>query len=90
MKSITAKRLAKSGIKIKSVNNFATAAGLASSSSGLSCLAVCLAKVYDLKEEFEGQLSDIINSHSSNINDGIQEMAEEVGDLKAELSDKTL
>jgi mevalonate pyrophosphate decarboxylase len=41
-------------IKIESVNNFRTAAGLASSSSGLSCLAVCLATVYGLDEEYEG------------------------------------
>ena len=47
----------KRGIKVKSVNNFATAAGLASSSSGLSCLSACLAKVYGLREEFEGQFS---------------------------------
>lgn len=35
-------------IKIESFNNFATAAGLASSSSGLSCLARCLSAIYDL------------------------------------------
>ena len=47
----------KRGIRVQSVNNFATAAGLASSSSGLSCLSACLAKVYGIKEEFEGQFS---------------------------------
>jgi diphosphomevalonate decarboxylase len=45
------------GLLIESENNFRTAAGLASSSSGLSCLAVCLATVYGLSEEFEGQFS---------------------------------
>ena len=41
-------------IRIESVNNFRTAAGLASSSSGLSCLAVSLATVYGVTEEYEG------------------------------------
>ena len=45
------------GIKIVSENNFATAAGLASSSSGLSCLAACLSQIYGLEEEFEGQFT---------------------------------
>ena len=44
-------------IRIESFNNFATAAGLASSSSGLSCLARCLAAIYDLEESFEGEFS---------------------------------
>ena len=44
-------------IRIESVNNFRTAAGLASSSSGLSCLAVSLATVYGVTEEYEGQFS---------------------------------
>ena len=50
-------KVRKKGIRVVSVNNFATAAGLASSSSGLSCLSACLAKVYGLKEEFDGQFS---------------------------------
>ena len=44
-------------IEIESVNNFRTAAGLASSSSGLSCLAFCLASIYGLKESFPGHFS---------------------------------
>lgn len=47
----------KTHIKIESVNNFATAAGLASSASGLACLARCLAVVYGLEESFEGEFS---------------------------------
>lgn len=47
----------KTHIKIESVNNFATAAGLASSASGLACLARCLAAVYGLEESFEGEFS---------------------------------
>ena len=42
----------KTHIKIESVNNFATAAGLASSASGLACLARCLAAIYGLEETF--------------------------------------
>jgi diphosphomevalonate decarboxylase len=37
------------GIKIVSENNFNTAAGLASSASGLSCLAFALIKVYGIE-----------------------------------------
>jgi mevalonate pyrophosphate decarboxylase len=40
--------LAKTNIRVESINNFATAAGLASSASGLACLARCLAAVYGL------------------------------------------
>ena len=47
----------KTHIKIESVNNFATAAGLASSASGLACLARCLAAIYGLEETFEGEFS---------------------------------
>ena len=39
------------------MNNFATAAGLASSASGLACLARCLAAAYGLEEGFEGEFS---------------------------------
>ena len=44
-------------------------------------------KLSDLRVEFDGQFSNIINSHSSNINDGIQDLYEEVCGLKIELSD---
>ena len=44
-------------IKIDSVNNFATAAGLASSASGLACLARCMTAIYGLEETFEGEFS---------------------------------
>mmetsp|Transcript_8186 Transcript_8186/g.9888 ORF Transcript_8186/g.9888 Transcript_8186/m.9888 type:complete len:105 (+) Transcript_8186:450-764(+) len=49
--------VAKKDIRVESVNNFATAAGLASSASGLACLARCLAAVYGLEESFEGEFS---------------------------------
>ena len=39
-------------IEIKSNNNFPTAAGLASSSSGLSCLSIALAALYKFQEKF--------------------------------------
>ena len=51
------KELLTRSILIESDNNFRTAAGLASSSSGLSCLAVCLATAYGVREEFQGQFS---------------------------------
>ena len=47
----------KTHIRIESINNFATAAGLASSASGLACLARCLAAIYGLEEAFEGEFS---------------------------------
>jgi diphosphomevalonate decarboxylase len=50
-------KLLKLGLRITSENNFATASGLASSSSGLSCLAFSLAQLYGLKELFEGEYS---------------------------------
>ena len=50
----TVEQLLDRDLVISSVNNFATAAGMASSASGLSCLAICLANVYGLKEQFEG------------------------------------
>lgn len=44
--------LRKLKLKIKSVNSFPTASGLASSASGLAALSVCLFEVYHLKEEY--------------------------------------
>lgn len=49
--------LLKKSISIESVNNFKTAAGMASSASGLSCLALTLAKAYGLEESFKGEFS---------------------------------
>ena len=49
--------LSKKHIQVVSVNNFATAAGLASSASGLACLARSLAAVYGLEETYEGEFS---------------------------------
>lgn len=43
---ITKEELLQLKVKITSDNNFPTASGVASSSSGLSCLAFCLSKVY--------------------------------------------
>jgi len=43
------------GLRVTSENNFATASGLASSSSGLSCLAFALAQLYGLEELFPGE-----------------------------------
>jgi diphosphomevalonate decarboxylase len=41
------------GVDIISVNNFNTAAGMASSSSGLSCLAFALFKAYGIEASRE-------------------------------------
>ena len=43
--------------KIKTFNNFPTAAGLASSSSGIACLVLCLINMFNLKEDFDGEFS---------------------------------
>jgi diphosphomevalonate decarboxylase len=51
-------------LKIISVNNFPTAAGLASSASGYACFTKCLATLYGVKEEFEGELSTIARQGS--------------------------
>jgi len=51
-------------IKIVSRNSFPTKAGLASSASGLCCLGVCLAEVYDFREMFVGHLSTLIRKGS--------------------------
>jgi len=40
-------------------NNFPTAAGLASSSSGIACLVVCLTSLFQIKEIFPGEFSMI-------------------------------
>lgn len=47
--AVRAKSNSKQGVKIVSSNNFNTAAGLASSSSGLSCLAVALCKLFGVE-----------------------------------------
>lgn len=48
-------QLLKMRLRITSENNFATASGLASSSSGLSCLSFALANLYGIPEEFSGE-----------------------------------
>jgi diphosphomevalonate decarboxylase len=45
-KKVTKEELLKMHVSVVSDNNFPTASGVASSSSGLSCLALCLAKIY--------------------------------------------
>jgi diphosphomevalonate decarboxylase len=47
------------GLDIQSWNNFPTAAGMASSASGMACFTVAMSQVYGVQEEFEGQLSAI-------------------------------
>jgi len=47
------------GLRIASVNNFPTAAGLASSAAGLACLVYSLAELIQYKETFPGELSSI-------------------------------
>lgn len=49
-------------LKIVSVNNFPTAAGLASSAAGYACFTQCLAALYNVNEKFEGELTTIARS----------------------------
>lgn len=46
-------------LHIASKNNFPTAAGLASSASGFACLVFGLAKLFQIQESYEGELSTI-------------------------------
>lgn len=61
---ITSEDWANYKLKIISVNNFPTAAGLASSASGYACFTKCLATLYNVKENFEGELSTIARQGS--------------------------
>eukprot|EP01015_Nassula_variabilis_P029113 TRINITY_DN6198_c0_g1_i2.p1 TRINITY_DN6198_c0_g1~~TRINITY_DN6198_c0_g1_i2.p1 ORF type:complete len:419 (-),score=52.20 TRINITY_DN6198_c0_g1_i2:93-1349(-) len=56
---ISVEQLQKMRLKITSYNNFPTAAGLASSSSGIACLAICLKHVYCFDEEFPHQITEL-------------------------------
>ena len=47
---------------------------------------VVFEKLTSLREESHRQFSDIINSHSGSISKGINELVQEVSDLKAKLS----
>nr|WCZ58791.1 diphosphomevalonate decarboxylase [Seculamonas ecuadoriensis] len=51
-------------IRVWTRNNFPTAAGLASSASGLACFVYTLAKALNVKEEFEGELSSVARQGS--------------------------
>ncbi|EGR28179.1 hypothetical protein IMG5_181080 [Ichthyophthirius multifiliis] len=46
-------------LKIKSENSFPTASGLASSSSGLAAISLCLFDIYHFQEEYFNQKSEI-------------------------------
>mmetsp|Transcript_2635 Transcript_2635/g.7917 ORF Transcript_2635/g.7917 Transcript_2635/m.7917 type:complete len:386 (+) Transcript_2635:37-1194(+) len=52
------------GLRITSENNFPTAAGLASSAAGLSCLAYTIANVLGAKESYPGELSAVARQGS--------------------------
>ena len=51
-------------VHISSVNTFPTGAGLASSAAGFACLVAALAKLYNAKEEFPGQITSIARQGS--------------------------
>ncbi|TNV77763.1 hypothetical protein FGO68_gene17449 [Halteria grandinella] len=53
--TLDASELRTHSLLITSENNFATASGLASSSSGLSCLAFVLSQLYGVPESFPGE-----------------------------------
>jgi len=61
---VKAEDLKKWNVHITSRNNFPTAAGVASSASGYSCLVVALAALFCVEEEFEGQLTSIARQGS--------------------------
>ena len=46
-------------LHIISVNNFPTAAGLASSAAGYACFTKCLAELYSVKESYPGELTTV-------------------------------
>ena len=51
-------------VHISSVNTFPTGAGLASSAAGFACLVAALAQLYNVQEEFPGQISSIARQGS--------------------------
>lgn len=51
-------------VHISSINTFPTGAGLASSAAGLACFVSTLAKLYNVSEQFEGQLTAIARQGS--------------------------
>ncbi len=51
-------------VHIVSINTFPTGAGLASSAAGLACFVSALAKLYNVKEKFPGQLTAIARQGS--------------------------
>lgn len=51
-------------VRISTVNTFPTGAGLASSAAGLACLVATLAKLFAVKEQYEGQLTAIARQGS--------------------------
>jgi diphosphomevalonate decarboxylase len=51
-------------VHISSVNTFPTGAGLASSAAGFACLVAALAKLYNVKEEYPGQITAIARQGS--------------------------
>ena len=51
-------------VHISSVNTFPTGAGLASSAAGFACLVAALAKLYNAKEDYPGQITAIARQGS--------------------------
>jgi diphosphomevalonate decarboxylase len=51
-------------VHISSYNTFPTGAGLASSAAGLACFVIALAKLYNIAEQYHGQLSAIARQGS--------------------------
>lgn len=51
-------------LHVWTVNNFPTAAGLASSASGLSCFVFTISELFGIKEKFEGEFSTIARQGS--------------------------
>ncbi len=51
-------------VRVCSVNTFPTAAGLASSAAGYACLVFTLAKLFNAKETYPGELTAIARQGS--------------------------
>lgn len=62
--TVTKEELREMRLKIVSSNDFPTGAGLASSASGLACLALCLKDVYNFKESFPGEFISLTRKAS--------------------------
>jgi len=84
-KSYTREELKDWHFSIVSRNSFPTAAGLASSSSGIACLVLCLKDIFNFKETYPGQISEIARIGSGSASRSIYGGAVEWKGVNSEL-----